>query len=151
MFYGYITSYSPDRILLVSFNLYLYLLLKYSELEMNHVLLRSDILALGREYRVWESSIWIDAYLRIRESCIWIDTYLRIRSKLYLDWYILKNTERVCFWVETDLKNYWSRALFTRLQSLLDWVERVWWGGGRGWLITPYIGGGGGVVVLPPI
>ena len=29
------------------------------------------------------------------ESCIWIDTYLRIQRELYLDWYILRNTERV--------------------------------------------------------
>ena len=42
----------------------MYLLPKYIQLDMNSVLLRSEVLALGREYRVCESFIWIDPYLK---------------------------------------------------------------------------------------
>ena len=67
---------------------------------MNSVWLRSE-LVLGREYRVWE---------RVVSGL----TYSRMQRELYLDWYILKNTERVisglihiqeygvsCIWIDT--------------------------------------------------
>ena len=47
--------------------------------EVAENVIRSEV--LGREYRVWA-------------SCIWIDTYLWMQRELYLDWYILVNTER---------------------------------------------------------
>ena len=53
LYFTYILlDYIHLTVLLVSFNLYLYLILKYSQLIMNSVLLQSDVLALGREYRV---------------------------------------------------------------------------------------------------
>ena len=33
--------------------------------------------------------------LEYRKSCIWVDIYFRIQRELYLDCYILENTERV--------------------------------------------------------
>ena len=89
-------------------------------MNINSVLLQSDVFALSREYRVWESCIWIDAYFRMQielyldythwriQRVVSIDTYFRIQWELYLDythlriqrdlfldWYILLNTERV--------------------------------------------------------
>ena len=65
-------------------------------LYMNSVLLQSDVLVLGREYRVRERVVsGLIHTLEYRESFIWIYTYLRIQRELYLDLYILKNTERV--------------------------------------------------------
>ena len=76
-------------------------------MNINSVLLQSDVFALSREYRVWESCIWIDAYFRMQielyldythwriQRVVSIDTYFRIQWELYLDWYILENTEWV--------------------------------------------------------
>ena len=66
------------------------------------------------EYR--ESSIWIDIYLEYRGSCNWIDTYGRIQRENYLDWYILKNAERVVTgWIHTE--EYRERCI---------WIDTYW-------------------------
>ena len=39
---------------------------------MNSVLLRSEVLSLGREYIVCESCIWIDTYLKSKEVIQWV-------------------------------------------------------------------------------
>ena len=68
-------------------------------LYMNSVVLQSDVLVLGREYRVRErvvsglihtleyreSFIWIYTYLRIQRELYPIDKYLKIQRELYLD------------------------------------------------------------------
>ena len=50
---------------------------------MNSVLLRSYVLALDREYGVWESFIWIDTYSEYKESYIWIYTDFRIQRVIF--------------------------------------------------------------------